>query len=436
VAEPTVKAKPAAAPAVRRPDAVKPPAGAAPAVEAQVTAQPPVEAAVKPPAEAALTGEPEVRAEFSVRPAVDLEAAPWPVASAEAEAGPAARTGAGRLLNMLALVGLLSAMVVTILVILGPERGGLDLSFLPELLGRGAASPQATPTLEAEPTGSLAAVLTATEAPVQSPTLPPTETPMPTAAPLVHTVRAGETLSSVAARYGVTIDALIQANGLSSDVIRAGQQLVIPGQAQPPAVAPTPRPATHVVQRGENLAMIAQKYDVPVLDLMAANGISNPNLIKVGQELKIPGGESPPAPTEAPTTTSTATLAPTAVLTATAGLTGTAVAYEFAAPALLTPANGQAVEGAEDVLLNWTSVGFLADDTWYVVKMWRDDPAEPAPAAGWTRTTAWRIPASFRPAADAASRRFWWSVTVMRAREGEAPVAVGPTSEERWFEWR
>jgi predicted RNase H-like nuclease (RuvC/YqgF family) len=48
------------------------------------------------------------------------------------------------------------------------------------------------------------------------------------------------------------------------------------------------RGGTHTVQRGETLASIADKYGVTVADIAAANGITNPNLITVGQELVIP----------------------------------------------------------------------------------------------------------------------------------------------------
>jgi predicted RNase H-like nuclease (RuvC/YqgF family) len=48
------------------------------------------------------------------------------------------------------------------------------------------------------------------------------------------------------------------------------------------------RGGTHTVQRGETLASIAEKYGVTVADIVTANGISNPNLIAVGQELVIP----------------------------------------------------------------------------------------------------------------------------------------------------
>lgn len=298
------------------------------------------------------------------------------------------------------------------------------------------ASATDTPTPTLEPTEPP----TPTPEPTFTPTAePPTATPEPTntpvpPAPLVHTVARGETLRTIAQKYGVTIAELMAANNLSSEVLRVGQQLVIPGQTQS---APSPAatlPAVHVVQPGENLLIIAQRYGLSVTALMEANGLTSSDVLRVGQELKIPGGAAPTPtatlePTFTPTPTVTATLTPEPAPTAN-------TTFEFPAPNLLTPADGAIVQGAEDVILNWTSVGLLGDDTWYVVRIWRDDPSEPTPPTGWTRTTAWRIPASFQPQAGAKSRRFWWSVTVMRLREGQTPLAISPESAKRWFEWQ
>ncbi len=101
----------------------------------------------------------------------------------------------------------------------------------------------------------------------------------------VHVVRWGETLSSIAAKYGVTVTALIRANHLRNpNFIYAGQRLVIPGS--------TPKPSAgqkYVVHFGDTLTTIAAKFNVSVYDLIQLNGIRNPNLLWVGQVLLIPG---------------------------------------------------------------------------------------------------------------------------------------------------
>ena len=101
----------------------------------------------------------------------------------------------------------------------------------------------------------------------------------------VHVVQWGENLTGIAAQYGVTVQALMAANGLTRDTIYAGQRLAIPTGA----TAGTP--AYHVVQWGENLSGIAARYGVTVAALMRANGLLSPDFIYAGQRLALPGGE-------------------------------------------------------------------------------------------------------------------------------------------------
>lgn len=113
----------------------------------------------------------------------------------------------------------------------------------------------------------------------------------------VHTVALGETLYSIARRYGVSAEDIAAANGVVNlDYIYAGQQLVIPGGG--PSWDPAPAPhaggaRSHLVSLGETLYGIAWQYGVSVSAIMAANGISNPDYIYAGQQLAIPGGWAP-----------------------------------------------------------------------------------------------------------------------------------------------
>ncbi|MGC8826783.1 MAG: LysM peptidoglycan-binding domain-containing protein [Anaerolineae bacterium] len=112
----------------------------------------------------------------------------------------------------------------------------------------------------------------------------------------VHVVQAGETLSTIAARYGVSAQALAQANQLTNrDWIYVGQRLRIPSQGSGASVG------YHVVSYGESLTAIAWKYGVSVEDLVRANGLPNPNFVFAGQRLVIPSGGAGAAsvPTEA-----------------------------------------------------------------------------------------------------------------------------------------
>jgi LysM repeat protein len=118
---------------------------------------------------------------------------------------------------------------------------------------------------------------------------------------ITHIVQPGENLFRIAQRYGVTVSALAAANGLNNvSLIYVGQRLTIPGSSGQTSPGSAPAAGIHVVQRGENLYRIALKYGVTYQTLAAANGIANPNHVYVGQRLVIPGQSSPPAPQPAP----------------------------------------------------------------------------------------------------------------------------------------
>ena len=111
-----------------------------------------------------------------------------------------------------------------------------------------------------------------------------------------YTVQAGDTLGKIAVRYGTTVAALLQLNGLSNpDVLAIGQKLKVPGTGGgAPAAVGTPKPATggqgrtYIVQKGDTLLSIARRYGLTTKQLQAANNITNPDKIFPGQKLVIP----------------------------------------------------------------------------------------------------------------------------------------------------
>lgn len=116
-------------------------------------------------------------------------------------------------------------------------------------------------------------------------------------APATYIVKEGETLGGIAYRNKTTVAALMQLNGLSNpNSVRAGAALRLPGSATPaaapaaaPAPAPAPAAATYVVRSGETLGGIASRNKTTVSALIQANGITNPNVIREGMTLRIPG---------------------------------------------------------------------------------------------------------------------------------------------------
>src|SRR5688572_18391550 len=103
----------------------------------------------------------------------------------------------------------------------------------------------------------------------------------------IYIVQPGDTLSRIAQRFGVPMATIMAANGISNpNLIFSGQRLTIPGPGTGPGPAPTQPPGSGIQS------------------IMSASGIANANLIFVGQRLTIPGAGGPPAATPVPQPTS------------------------------------------------------------------------------------------------------------------------------------
>lgn len=113
---------------------------------------------------------------------------------------------------------------------------------------------------------------------------------------VVYTVVAGDTLGDIAERYGVTVEAIAQANDLANvHTLDVGQQLLIPLSGETAAEGdgataeePAGEEQIHVVRAGETLFRIGQAYGFTVEELTTYNNLANPNRLEVGQEIRIP----------------------------------------------------------------------------------------------------------------------------------------------------
>ncbi len=292
-------------------------------------------------------------------------------------------------------------------------------------------TPTATATLTITPT--------ITGTPTATPTAPPTGTPTPEVT--IYIVRPGDTLSTVAAQFDVTVEAIMEANGLANHIIQVGQELLIPaedgGPGSSPGMGETPGPegtnqpetVTYVVQPGDSLSEIAQRFNVTIEAVMEANGITDPDSIREGQELLIPGGiglSETPGIGGAPTPTVESVLV-------------------YPAPLLLGPPDRREFreEQAElPILLNWLSVGLLAEDEWYSVVLRYVDPEEvkERETVEFTKANSYHVLAELRPPLEAESHLFEWQVWVVRLMETEIEgspeiVPVGRLSDRRTFLW-
>lgn len=102
---------------------------------------------------------------------------------------------------------------------------------------------------------------------------------------VVHTVKKGETLSAIAAKYGTTYQELAKKNGIKDpDLIHPGQKIIISGTVKAPAA---PKKVTYTVKKGDTLSGIAARYGTTYQKLAKKNKIKDPNLIYPGQKIEI-----------------------------------------------------------------------------------------------------------------------------------------------------
>lgn len=106
-------------------------------------------------------------------------------------------------------------------------------------------------------------------------------------APGTHTIRAGESLSVIAQQYEISLADLIAANGITQpDLVSSGTVLIIPGLTAIDIKIRNQQ--VYTIQAGDTLSAIAQKFGVDVTVIINANDIQDPNLLQAGVQLIIP----------------------------------------------------------------------------------------------------------------------------------------------------
>ena len=103
----------------------------------------------------------------------------------------------------------------------------------------------------------------------------------------LYTVKKGDTLYKIAQANNTTVEELKRINGLTTNTLSVGQLLKIPSSLLPET--------TYTVQRGDSLYSIAAKYNTTVEELKRINGLTT-NILSIGQVLKLPSNESAESP--------------------------------------------------------------------------------------------------------------------------------------------
>jgi LysM repeat protein len=178
----------------------------------------------------------------------------------------------------------------------------------------------ATPTETVIPSSPTVTVLAATATELQDQTGTPVPSEIVAAASVItYTVQQGDTLASIAERYGVGLPTLQALNPLvTPELLNVGDQLSIPAQGKGLATV-TPMSAApqtiveYQVAAGDTLVAIAERYGSTIEAIVRENNLESPDEIQEGQTLKIPveAGTSPAATPGKPSSTPEMTTTPT-----------------------------------------------------------------------------------------------------------------------------
>jgi LysM repeat protein len=314
----------------------------------------------------------------------------------------------------------LPAAIGLIILILG--LGAALVFLILQTTGR-VTAPTATPTITLTPTS------TSTPQPTVEPTAAPTATPEP---PKEHSVAAGEFCSSIAARYGVSVQSIVDLNNLAPEcgTLSVGQKLLIPVPTPKPTALPTstlsPAEATQLscgtvsyqIKEGDSLSSISINYNISIESIKSFNNLTSDNVM-VGMFLSLPLCERLPTPGPTPT----ATLPP-----------------PYTAPSLLLPVDGIVYNNVTDtIVLQWSAVSTLREGERYAVTVVDVTSGEAKKITEYVTETRLTVPASMRPTDSNFHILRWWVLPVRQTdttSDGQAIYETyGTISEFRVFGW-
>lgn len=279
------------------------------------------------------------------------------------------------------------------------------------------------------PTQTTTATVTITPTPV-----PPTATdiPIPTSTPLVYKVASGDTCSSIAFAFGVSIQSIVLENNLPAacDTLIVGQDLLIPH----PTPTNTPLPTAtlseaeatdaacqkidYTVQENDTLSSISVNYAVSITSLKAYNGLVN-DTVRSGQIIVIPLCERAATPGPSPTPTPPP---------------------PYAEANLLLPPDGAPFNLADDsITLQWASVGTLRNNEAYAINIVDVTEGQDQKLVDFVTDTKYIVPTSLRPTTSVPHVFRWWVVAVRQTGTDDEgnPIwePAGAASIERVFTW-
>tara|TARA_R100000027_G_scaffold67701_1_gene67966 strand:+ start:16233 stop:17483 length:1251 start_codon:yes stop_codon:yes gene_type:complete len=135
----------------------------------------------------------------------------------------------------------------------------------------------------------------------------------------IYEVRRGDTLSEIAVRAGTSVSRIKGLNNMSSDRIRIGQRLIVPGEITVTAVEeevltvdvdPSQYTAVHTVRSGETVSGIANRYGMSSAELLSVNGLDDPRRLRAGADIKVKPASSTSKLSPSPSSSSSQMILP------------------------------------------------------------------------------------------------------------------------------